>query len=51
MLGADGAIYQAIEFAGAEGLSIPERMTVCNMMVETGAKCALMPGDGSVQFL
>lgn len=46
-LGADGAIYKAIEFAG-EGtakLSMAERMTICNMMVETGAKCAIMPGD------
>ena len=46
-LGADGATYRALEFAGTgvAGLSISDRMTVCNMMVETGAKCALMPPD------
>lgn len=46
-LGADGAIYKAIEFAGPaiSELTIGDRMTVCNMMVETGAKCAVMPGD------
>lgn len=46
-LGADGAAYQAIEFGGTAvaSLSMGARMTVCNMMVETGAKCAIMPGD------
>lgn len=46
-LGADGAAYKAVEFAGpAVGeLNMDDRMTVCNMMVETGAKCGLMPGD------
>jgi 3-isopropylmalate/(R)-2-methylmalate dehydratase large subunit len=47
LLGADGAIYKSLEFAGpgVAGLTIDDRMTVCNMMVETGAKCAVMPGD------
>ena len=44
-IGGDGAIYQAIEFAGVYSLSVSERMTICNLMVETGAKCAIMPGD------
>ncbi|MDR3565793.1 MAG: aconitase/3-isopropylmalate dehydratase large subunit family protein [Negativicutes bacterium] len=44
-LGADGATYKAVEFAGVNMLTLSERMTVCNMMVETGAKCAIMPGD------
>lgn len=46
-IGAGGAIYQAVEFAGPglAGLGIPERMTLCNMMAETGAKCAVVPGD------
>ncbi len=46
-LGADGAAYKAVEFAGpaVDKLTMDDRMTVCNMMVETGAKCALMPGD------
>lgn len=47
ILKADGAIYKSLEFAGkgVAALSIDDRMTVCNMMVETGAKCAIMPGD------
>jgi len=47
LLGADGAAYKAIEFSGSAigGLPIDDRMTLCNMMVETGAKCAVMPGD------
>lgn len=44
-IGGSGGTYQAIEFAGVSGLSIAERMTICNQLVETGAKCALMPGD------
>jgi 3-isopropylmalate/(R)-2-methylmalate dehydratase large subunit len=46
-LGADGATYRAIEFAGQglAGLALADRLTLCNMMVETGAKCAIMPGD------
>ena len=47
LLGADGAIYKSLEFSGraTATLSIDDRMTICNMMVETGAKCAIMPGD------
>ena len=39
---ADGAIYRAIEFDGdgLENLTIDERMTLCNMGVEMGAKSA-----------
>lgn len=46
-LGAAGGTYKALEFAGPglESLSISERMTICNLMVETGAKCAIMPYD------
>ncbi len=46
-IGAGGAIYQSVEFAGTGlvGLCIPDRMTLCNMMAETGAKCAVVPGD------
>ncbi len=45
-IGASGAAYKAVEFAGDIAfLSISERMTLCNLMAETGAKFAVMPGD------
>lgn len=46
-VGADGAIYQSIEFAGTGlGLiSVPGRMAMCNMGVEMGAKSAIIPPD------
>ena len=46
-VGAGGAIYQSVEVGGSglHGLSVPERMTVCNMLAETGAKCAVVSGD------
>lgn len=46
-LGAAGGTYKAMEFAGPglTSLSVSERMTICNLMVETGAKCAVMPYD------
>lgn len=42
-LGADGATYQALEFSGSavESMSISSRMTMANMAIEAGAKCAL----------
>jgi len=48
MLGADGATYRALEFAGQriENMSISERLTLCNMAVETGAKAGLVGADG-----
>ncbi len=46
-LGAAGAAYKALEFAGegVANLLVYERMTICNMMVEAGAKAAIMPCD------
>jgi 3-isopropylmalate/(R)-2-methylmalate dehydratase large subunit len=49
LLGADGASYLAIEFDGVQSLTIADRMTVCNLMVETGAKCAIMPADDELR--
>lgn len=47
-LGADGATYRALEFSGStvEEMSVASRMTMANMAVEAGAKCALFTPDG-----
>lgn len=46
-LTANGATYQAIEFYGpaVSALSMDGRFTICNMVVELGAKCGFMPVD------
>ena len=47
VLGANGAIYKALEFQGdLEALSLAARLTVSNMVVEAGAKLGLFPVDG-----
>lgn len=47
-IGADGANYQALEFAGRtiETMDMSGRMTCCNMAVEMGAKVGIVPPDG-----
>ncbi|MDH5714131.1 MAG: aconitase family protein, partial [Candidatus Aminicenantes bacterium] len=46
-LGADGALYRAVEFCGPtiENMSIAGRMVLCNMAVEMGAKIGYVPPD------
>lgn len=46
-LRADGATYQALEFCGStvEHMSVASRMTMANMAIEAGAKCALFTPD------
>ena len=50
-LGANGANYRALEFCGSgvTSLDMDDRLTVCNMTIETGAKCGLMPFDETTQ--
>lgn len=50
----DGATYQAIEFGGevVDALSVEERMTLCNMVVECGAKNGIMvPNQATIDYL
>jgi 3-isopropylmalate/(R)-2-methylmalate dehydratase large subunit len=46
-IGADGATYQAIEFCGKTitQMSMPGRMTCCNMAIEMGAKAGIIAPD------
>lgn len=45
--GANGCNYQAMEFTGegASSLSVDERMVLCNLAVEAGAKTAIFEAD------
>lgn len=52
-LGADGATYQALEFHGdtVGQMSVASRMTIANMAIEAGAKCAIfMPDEKTAQY-
>ncbi len=49
-LGADGASYKSVEFYGtAAGLSVSERMTMTNLAMEMGVKCAFVPPDAHTE--
>jgi len=53
-LGADYAVYKAVEFSGSalEHLSISERMAMCNMSTEMGAKTSYIQPDAvTMEFL
>jgi 3-isopropylmalate/(R)-2-methylmalate dehydratase large subunit len=47
-IGADGAIYNGLEFGGStvRNISIDGRMVLCNMAVEMGAKTGVIEPDG-----
>ncbi len=50
----EGATYEAIEFAGPviDAMSVEERMTICNMVVECGAKNGIMvPNQATLDYL
>jgi 3-isopropylmalate/(R)-2-methylmalate dehydratase large subunit len=46
-LGTDGAVYKGVEFTGetVKNMSIAERMVLCNMTVEMGAKTSYIKPD------
>jgi 3-isopropylmalate/(R)-2-methylmalate dehydratase large subunit len=46
-IGADGARGHAVEYAGSaiEALSMEGRLTLCNMSIEAGARCAMVGPD------
>ena len=47
MIGVDGALYRSMEFTGdgVKSLSMDDRLTVCNMAIEAGAKNGIFPVD------
>ena len=53
-LGVQGGVGYAYEYAGSafESMSMEERMTVCNMSIEGGARCGYVcPDDTTVDYL
>jgi 3-isopropylmalate/(R)-2-methylmalate dehydratase large subunit len=47
ILSSEGAIYKALEFSGEliSNLPMSERLTICNMVVEAGAKAGVIASD------
>jgi len=50
-LGADGCGYRSVEFYGSalSEMSVSERMTMANLAMEMGSKCAFVPPDEKTQ--
>ena len=46
-IGVDGALYRSMEFVGdgVKGLSMDDRLCICNMAIEAGAKNGIFPVD------
>ena len=47
MIGVDGALYKSLEFCGdgVKNLSMDDRLCICNMAIECGAKNGIFPVD------
>ena len=47
MIGVDGALYKSMEFTGdgVSSLSMDDRLCICNMAIEAGAKNGIFPVD------
>ena len=47
MIGVDGALYKSMEFTGSgvASLSMDDRLCICNMAIEAGAKNGIFPVD------
>ncbi len=53
-LGVNGGVGYAYEYAGTvlDAMSIEERLTVCNMSIEGGARCGYVnPDDTTIEYL
>ena len=52
-IGVDGALYQSMEFCGegVSSLNIDDRLTICNMAIEAGAKNGIFPEDITREYL
>src|SRR5438270_5404632 len=48
-LGVDGANYRALEYSGSfiDSISVSERFTICNMVIEMGGKAGLVSPDAT----
>ena len=49
MIGVDGALYQSLEFYGdgVTNLTMSDRLCICNMAIECGAKNGIFPVDAA----